>query len=190
MSIYLPFLTFHLKPLANSSHPQQMLFQVIELWPTGACRKLLSLKYLPLRVLAITIFGFLRILQFCLANIAGLKVVNSLKSSFSASLLRHIAPLHPMSLILIAHWSPLVYILYIEMAWATNLMGTSFPPLEKNFSFQPYSILHTLSLILLKTLPLLHPTREGISRYWPRDSTFLSPKYSLRGPYFGCLHSC
>lgn len=65
------------------------------------------------------------------------------------------------------------------MAWATDLMRTSLPTVEKNFSFHPWNVCHTRSLMLLKISSLFRAFWEGNPRYCPSDSVWDTLKICL-----------
>jgi len=64
-------------------------------------------------------------------------------------------------------------ITYVGIAWTTNLIKTSLPAFDRNFSFQPFSFFHTLSWTKLKTCFLDLPTKAGSPRYFEWHSTTL-----------------
>lgn len=165
-------------------------------WPTGAPRKFPSRKYLPFSTLKSKLWGFFMILQLFLASIAWMKADNYLKPNPPWSLATHIflqliqwllflSPTTPHQNL--AHNLPISLqielgrqkqlIVYIEIAWATDLMSPSFPPSEKSFSFHPWGIFSILSLIFINTALLFLPTWEDIPRYCPKDSIVFIPSF-------------
>ena len=54
---------------------------------------------------------------------------------------------------------------YVGTAWATALMSTSLPTVDKSFSFHPDNLLATLDFSWAKEFVLDLPMREGRPRY-------------------------
>ena len=66
----------------------------------------------------------------------------------------------------------------VGIAWTTAFKSTSLPTYERSFSFQPYNLLHTLSLMKLRLTFLFLPTTAGSPRYFSYSHTSLTPKRS------------
>jgi hypothetical protein len=57
-------------------------------------------------------------------------------------------------------------IAYVDMAWITTLIRTSLPAWDNSFSFHPYNLRQTLSLISLKALRFALPIIGGNPKYF------------------------
>ena len=64
---------------------------------------------------------------------------------------------------------------YVGIAWATTLIRTSFPPIDRIFSFQLESFFPTLSLIATNIWVLDLPMRDGRPRYFVYLVSYIGP---------------
>ena len=66
--------------------------------------------------------------------------------------------------------------MYVGIAWATALMRTSFPPIERSLPFQPANFWPILSFNIEKTSILDLPMNEGSPKYLVCFESCIGPK--------------
>ena len=75
-------------------------------------------------------------------------------------------------------------IVYEGTAWATALVNTSFPALDKSFSFHPASLDSRFRLIFAKVFFLDLPIKEGRPRYYNKLILVIMEIPSKDHPFF------